>query len=111
MNWNDRFGDFSYFVSTNMSYLMSEVINENQAYQEYDYLYTVGNRVGQRYGLEAIGFFHSQQKSIIVHNRHFLKYHLETLNIKIKMVIMLLTKKMLCVCLVQVFPVSISGLV
>lgn len=62
LNWNDRFGDFSYFVSTNMSYLMSEVINENQAYQEYDYLYTVGNRVGQRYGLEAIGFFHSQQE-------------------------------------------------
>lgn len=62
LTWNDRIGDFSYFVSTNMSYLMSEVINENQAFQEYDYLYTVGNRVGQRYGLEAIGFFNSLQE-------------------------------------------------
>lgn len=62
MNWNDKAGDFHYSIGATMSYLNSEVVNVNQAYQEYDYLYTKGNRVGQMYGLEAIGFFNSQQE-------------------------------------------------
>ena len=63
LNWNDKAGDFHYSIGATMSYLNSEVVNVNQAYQEYDYLYTKGNRVGQMYGLEAIGFFNSQQES------------------------------------------------
>lgn len=62
IGWNDRIGDFTYGIGARGSYLVSEVINENQAYQEYDYLYHTGNRVGQRYGLEAIGFFESQME-------------------------------------------------
>ena len=62
LNWNDKAGDFHYSIGATMSYLNSEVVNVNQAYQEYDYLYTKGNRVGQMYGLEAIGFFNSQQE-------------------------------------------------
>ncbi len=62
LSWNDQIGDFRYGLGANMSYLNSEIVNENQAYQEYDYLYTKGNRVGQKYGLEAIGFFNSQQE-------------------------------------------------
>ena len=62
INWNDKVGDFSYNIGGSVSYLNSEVINENQALQEYDYLYHAGNRVGQMYGLEAIGFFGSQQE-------------------------------------------------
>lgn len=62
LSWNDKIADLNYQVGVNMSYLNSEVVNENQAYQEYDYLYTKGNRVGQMYGLEAIGFFNSQQE-------------------------------------------------
>lgn len=65
LSWNDKLGDVSYLLSTSFSYVNSTIINENQAFQEYDYLYTKGNRVGQRYGLEAIGFFHSQQE---IHN-------------------------------------------
>lgn len=60
MRWYDTIGDFKYGIGASGSYLNSKVVNENQAYQEYDYLYTVGNRVGQRYGLEAVGFFQSQ---------------------------------------------------
>ena len=56
LNWNDKAGDFHYSIGATMSYLNSEVVNVNQAYQEYDYLYTKGN------GLEAIGFFNSQQE-------------------------------------------------
>lgn len=62
LSWNDKFGDFHYGIGASMSYLNSKIVNENQAYQEYDYLYTKGNRVGQMYGLEAIGFFNSQQE-------------------------------------------------
>ena len=60
LRWYDIVGDFKYGAGASASYLNSKVVNENQAYQEYDYLYTTGNRVGQRYGLEAIGFFESQ---------------------------------------------------
>lgn len=62
LNWNDKIGDFHYGIGASISYLNSKVVNENQAYQEYDYLYTKGNRVGQKYGLEAIGFFNSRQE-------------------------------------------------
>lgn len=60
LGWNDKAGDFSYSISANMSYVDSKIIEDNQAYQEYDYLYYKGNRVGQSYGLEAIGFFQDQ---------------------------------------------------
>ena len=60
VNWNDYIGKFNYTIGANVSYLNSEVVNENQAYQEYDYLYHMGDRVGQFYGLEAIGFFENQ---------------------------------------------------
>lgn len=62
IGWNDTKGDFRYGIGANVSYLNTEIIQDNQAYQEYDYLYTRGNRVGQMYGLEAIGFFSSQQE-------------------------------------------------
>lgn len=62
LDWNDKIGDFGYGIGANMSYVSSEVVNNNQAYQEYDYLYTKGNPLGQMYGLEAIGFFGSQQE-------------------------------------------------
>ena len=62
LGWNDKIGDLNYGISANMSYLNTKILNDNQAYQEYDYLYTKGNRIGQCYGLEAIGFFNSQQE-------------------------------------------------
>lgn len=61
VTWNDKIGkDFNYSIGANVSYVNSKIINDGQEYQQYDYLYTKGNRVGQRYGLEAIGFFHDQ---------------------------------------------------
>lgn len=57
LGWNGSAGDFNYWLSGNISFLTSEIINNNQAYQPYDYLYQKGNKVGQCYGLEAIGFF------------------------------------------------------
>ena len=60
LRWYDNVGDFKYGLGASASYLDSKIVKDNQAYQEYDYLYTAGNRVGQRYGLEAVGFFESQ---------------------------------------------------
>lgn len=62
LDWNDKIGNFGYGVGATMSYLDSKIVNNNQAYQEYDYLYQRGNRVGQMYGLEAIGFFQDQME-------------------------------------------------
>lgn len=58
--WEDKMGDWGYGLGANMSYVNSKIINDNQAYQEYDYLYTKNNRVGQMYGLEVLGFFQDQ---------------------------------------------------
>ena len=46
----------------NGAYIDSKIINDNQEYQEYDYLYRKGNRVGQFYGLEVEGFFQDQMQ-------------------------------------------------
>lgn len=53
-------GDWGYGVQLTGSYYRSEIINNGQAYQQYDYLYQSGNEVTQQYGLEAIGFFADQ---------------------------------------------------
>ena len=60
LNWQDKIGSFRYEIGANMSYMQSELVNDNQAYQDYNYLYHKGNPVGQMYGLEAIGFFSDQ---------------------------------------------------
>lgn len=62
VSWNDHIGKFNYGIGVNMSYVDSKIIEDNQEYQQYDYLYTKGSRVGQRYGLEVEGFFHDQME-------------------------------------------------
>lgn len=63
VTWTDRIGkDFQYSIGANASYMNSKIIHDGQEYQQYDYLYTKGNRMGQCYGLEAIGFFHDQKE-------------------------------------------------
>ena len=58
--WDDKAGDFDYGVYANGGWLFTEVVDDGQAYQPYDYLYHKGNPVGQRYGLEVIGIFQNQ---------------------------------------------------
>lgn len=61
LSWKDKINkDFNYQIAVNASYLNSKVINDGQERQMYDYLYTKGNPVGQKYGLEVIGFFQDQ---------------------------------------------------
>ena len=60
LNWDDKIGPVEYGVYGNASWLFSQVVNDGQEYQAYDYLYHKGNTVGQCYGLEVIGFFKDQ---------------------------------------------------
>lgn len=60
LSWDDKIGDFEYGVYANGGWLFTEVVDDGQAYQAYEYLYHKGNPVGQCYGLEVIGFFQDQ---------------------------------------------------
>lgn len=58
LTWQDKVGkDFSYYAGGNFSSVKSKIIENGEGYQPYDYLYEKGNRLGQCYGLEAIGYF------------------------------------------------------
>ena len=62
MNWEDKIGnDFKYYVGGTFSYLRTAIDENGEGYQPYSYLYKKGNRVGQVYGLEAIGYFQDEQ--------------------------------------------------
>ena len=61
LNWNSKAGEIDYGFYANANWLFTEVVDDGQAYQAYDYLYHKGNPVGQYYGLEAIGFFKDQE--------------------------------------------------
>ena len=60
LSWDEKRGDIEYGVYANGSWLFTEVVDDGQAYQAYEYLYHKGNPVGQCYGLEVIGFFQDQ---------------------------------------------------
>ena len=62
LTWNAKAGEIDYGVYANASWLFTEVVDDGQAYQAYDYLYHKGNPVGQYYGLEAIGYFKDQEE-------------------------------------------------
>ena len=60
--WDDRHGDFDYGMYANGGWLWTKVIDDGQAFEQYDYLYHKGNPVGQKYGLEVIGIFQNQME-------------------------------------------------
>lgn len=61
LGWNDQFKDFKYYANANIAFNGSEVIEDGQSFQPYDYLYTKGHKVGQLFGLEAIGYFSDEE--------------------------------------------------
>ena len=49
INWLDKVGDdFRYSVKLNLSYNQNEIIEDRQAPQQNDYMYTAGHRIGAR---------------------------------------------------------------
>lgn len=58
LSWNDKIGkDFRYYVGGNFTKAKTEIIENGEGYQPFDYLYKKGDQLGQNYGLEAIGYF------------------------------------------------------
>lgn len=53
--------DLNYYVGANFSYLKTNIIENGEGYQPYDYLYKTGKPYGQCYGLEAIGYFRDEK--------------------------------------------------
>ena len=62
LNWNEMRGEVNYGFYANGGWLFTEVVEDGQEFQAYDYLYHRGNPVGQCYGLEVIGIFQSQEE-------------------------------------------------
>ena len=62
LTWQDRVGDFNYYVSGNWSIEQSEVLFKDEQEQPYDYLYATGKPVGAVWGLVAEGFFTSEEE-------------------------------------------------
>lgn len=60
LSWRDRIGDFTYMLAGNFTFARNEIVNMDEGYKPYDYLKNTGNRIGQYYGLEAIGFFQDE---------------------------------------------------
>ena len=60
INWMDQKGDFKYLIGGQFSYARNKIINMEEAYKQYDYMKNTGLRVGQPFGLQAIGFFKDQ---------------------------------------------------
>lgn len=61
LGWSGQHKDFNYFVNANWALNDSEIVENGQAYQPYDYLYTRGHKVGQLFGLEAVGYFRDEE--------------------------------------------------
>ena len=60
--WNDKSGDFTYFISGMFSRYQNEIINMNEEYRPYDYMKRTGKPIGQYFGLESAGFFSSESE-------------------------------------------------
>lgn len=60
--WNDRAGDFSYYLGGRLSYAKNKIIDikENHRPANEEYLYAKGRPINQPYILEAVGFFKDQ---------------------------------------------------
>lgn len=57
LTWEDKVGDWTYALGGNFSFARNKINNMNEEYRTEDYLKRTGHRVGQFFGLEAIGFF------------------------------------------------------
>ena len=62
LSWQDRVGEFNYYVAGNWSIEQSKVLFKDEQYQPHDYLYATGKPVGAVWGLVSEGFFTSQEE-------------------------------------------------
>lgn len=58
--YTDQTKDFQFFAEATLWYYQNKIIYNSEALQQYDYLYTTGQPIGQPFGLVALGFFKDQ---------------------------------------------------
>ena len=62
LRWQDQGEDWSYHVGGRFSFARNKIIEQNEIFRQEDYLKRTGEPVGQRFGLEALGFFEDQEE-------------------------------------------------
>ncbi len=58
--YKNNIDKLKYFVGGNITYAKNKIININEEYRPYDYLRQTGQSIGQRFGLQSVGFFENQ---------------------------------------------------
>lgn len=61
LNLHKRQGDFRYELTGMFSFARTSIVNDNQGPVAEPYLRTAGTRLGQFFGLEAVGFFEDEE--------------------------------------------------
>lgn len=59
-----RIGEVNYFVNLNTSFARNKILEMDEETREYPNLFRTGQRIGQEFGLKAIGFFESREDII-----------------------------------------------
>ncbi|MCF0175713.1 MAG: TonB-dependent receptor [Bacteroidales bacterium] len=60
--YDNRIGDFRYYIKGNAGYAHNTIIENGEADQPYDYMYSKGHSIGQYTGYHHIGFFQSYEE-------------------------------------------------
>lgn len=55
--YRDNVDKLNFHIGGNFTYAKNKIINENEEFKPYDYLRETGLPIGQRFGLESLGFF------------------------------------------------------
>jgi hypothetical protein len=58
--YTDQTKDFQFTAEATLWYYQNKIVYNSEALQQYDYLYSTGQPIGQPFGLEALGFFKDQ---------------------------------------------------
>ena len=57
LGWNDRSGDFKYYIEGNLTYARNTILEMAEAPNPYDWMNQTGHSIGQYYGYKTDGFY------------------------------------------------------
>lgn len=57
LEWKDTKGDFGYFFNVNYSVTEDKIVNQNEVYREYPWMYRTGKALSTRFGYQFDRFF------------------------------------------------------
>ena len=58
--YKNNIDKMNFFIGGNFTYATNKILNQNEEFRPYDYLRETGLPIGQRFGLQSIGFFQNQ---------------------------------------------------